>query len=73
MKEWLRLPPALRDVDLRPYFTYSRGQLALDAVSAGQLTGTQRKLLGEVLAPTDAVRREGSAVCQPRTPATGDR
>jgi len=59
VKEWLRLPPALRDVDLRPYFTYSRGQLALDAVAAGQLTGTQRKLLGEVLAPTDAVRRDG--------------
>jgi hypothetical protein len=59
VKEWLRLPPALRDVDLRPYFTYSRGQLALDAVVAGQLTGTQRKLLGEVLASTDAVRRDG--------------
>ena len=71
MKEWLRLPPALRDVDLRPYFTYSRGQgFALDAVAAGQLTGTQRKLLGEVLARPTRYGATGSAICQPRTPAT---
>lgn len=56
---WLRLPPALADVDLRPYFTYSRGQLALTAVAAGQLTAAQQKLLSRVLAPTDAVRRGG--------------
>lgn len=56
---WLCLPPALADVDLRPYFTYSRGQLALNAVAAGQLTAAQQSLLSGVLAPTDAVRRAG--------------
>lgn len=56
---WLRLPPALADVDLRPYFTYSRGQLALTAVAAGQLTAAQQRLLSRALAPTDAVRRAG--------------
>ena len=45
LKEWLLLPPALKEIDLRPYFTYSRGQLTLDAVAASQLTGAQRKLL----------------------------
>jgi hypothetical protein len=59
VRAWLRLPPALADVDLRPYFTYSRGQLALNAVAAGQLTAAQQSLLGGVLAPTDAVRRAG--------------
>jgi len=59
VKVWLLLPPRLAEVDLRPYFTYSRGQLALDAVAAGQLTAAQRTLLGSVLAPTDAGRRAG--------------
>jgi hypothetical protein len=59
VKAWLRLPPQLAEVDLRPYFTYSRGQLALDAVAAGQLSAAQRSLLGSVLAPTDAGRRAG--------------
>jgi len=56
---WLRLPPALAEVDLRPYFTYSRGQLALNAVAAGQLSAAQQSLLSSVLASTDAVRRAG--------------
>jgi hypothetical protein len=59
LKEWLLLPPALKDIDLRPYFTYSRGQLTLDAVAVSQLTGIQRKLLAGVLGSTDAVRRAG--------------
>ena len=56
---WLRLPPALKEVDLRPYFTYSRGQLALNAVAAGQLSAAQQSLLSDVLGSTDAVRRRG--------------
>jgi hypothetical protein len=59
LKEWLLLQPALKDIDLRPYFTYSRGQLTLDAVALSQLTGMQRQLLAEVLGSTDAVRRAG--------------
>ena len=59
VKEWLLLPPALKEIDLRPYFTYSRGQLTLDAVAVSQLTGIQRKLLAGVLGSTDAVRRAG--------------
>jgi hypothetical protein len=59
LKEWLLLPPALKEIDLRPYFTYSRGQLTLDAVAVSQLTGIQRKLLAGVLGSTDAVRRAG--------------
>jgi KAP family P-loop domain len=56
---WLGLPPALKEVDLRPYFTYSRGQLALNAVAAGQLSAAQQSLLSDVLGSTDAVRRRG--------------
>jgi hypothetical protein len=59
LKEWLLLPPALKDIDLRPYFTYSRGQLRLDSVAVSQLTGIQRQLLADVLGATDAVRRAG--------------
>ncbi len=59
VKAWLCLPPALAEVDLRPYFTYSRGQLALDTVAAGQLTAVQQSLLSNLLAPTDAGRRAG--------------
>jgi hypothetical protein len=59
VQAWLRLPPRLAAVDLRPYFTYSRDRLSLAAVSAAQLSGAQQRLLGQVLGSTDTVRRAG--------------
>jgi hypothetical protein len=59
VQAWLRLPPRLAAVDLRPYFTYSRDRLSLAAVSAAQLSGAQQRLLGRLLGSTDTVRRAG--------------
>jgi hypothetical protein len=56
---WLQLPPALAAVDLRPYFTYSRDRLTLDAVAAARLSAPQQRLLTGLLASTDTVRRAG--------------
>ncbi len=56
---WLRLSPPLAEVDLRPYFTYSRDRLALDAVTIARLSAVQQRLLAELLASTDQVRRAG--------------
>ncbi len=56
---WLRLSPPLAEVDLRPYFTYSRDRLTLDAVAIARLSAVQQRLLTELLASTDTVRRAG--------------
>jgi len=59
VQAWLRLPPRLATVDLRPYFTYSRDRLSLAAVAAARLSGAQQRLLSLLLASTDTVRRAG--------------
>lgn len=59
VRAWLRLPPRLAAVDLRPYFTYSRDRLSLAAVSAARLSGAQQRLFGWLLGATDRMRRAG--------------
>lgn len=53
---WLRLDPEIGDVDLRPYFTYSRDKLTVGA-SASRLSPRLQQLLVAVQRDVDAVRR----------------
>lgn len=62
--DWLRVEPSLKQVDLRPYFTYSRDKLSF-GVSASRLAPHLQHLLTQVQSDTDALRRS-------RYPAVAD-
>ncbi|KPM51134.1 hypothetical protein ACG83_37625 [Frankia sp. R43] len=53
---WLQLPPSLREVDLRPYFTYSRDRLTL-GVAVTRLPPRLQELLTKVQSEVAGVRR----------------
>jgi hypothetical protein len=72
VRAWLRLPPRLAAVDLRPYFTYSRDRLSLAAVSAARLSGAQQRLLGWLLGATDRLRHAGLDGLSAADPADRD-
>lgn len=55
IRAWLRLPPALGDTDLRPYFTYSRDKLTL-GVAVTRLPQHLQELLTKVQTNVEAVR-----------------
>ncbi|GAB4001195.1 hypothetical protein GCM10029992_35930 [Glycomyces albus] len=54
--EWLRAEPALKDVDLRPYFTYSRDKLSF-GVSASRLAPHLQQLLTNSQSDIESNRR----------------
>jgi hypothetical protein len=54
--EWLRLDPSYAEVDLRPYFTYSRDKLSF-GVSASRLAPHLQVLLTTVQSDVDKARR----------------
>jgi hypothetical protein len=54
--EWLKLDPPLKDVDLRPYFTYSRDKLSF-GVSASRLAPHLQLLLTQVQSEVEKSRR----------------
>jgi hypothetical protein len=56
IREWLRLDPSLKNVDLRPYFTYSRDKLSF-GVSASRLAPHLQKLLNLLQDERDVTRR----------------
>jgi KAP family P-loop domain len=56
IRDWLRLDPPLKKVDLRPYFTYSRDKLSF-GVSASRLAPHLQKLLNLVQDDRDVTRR----------------
>lgn len=56
MAAWLRLDPPLGEVDLRPYFTYSRDKLSF-GVAVTRLPPHLQELLTKVQTDVDAVRR----------------
>jgi len=54
--EWLRVEPSLKQVDLRPYFTYSRDKLSF-GVSASRLAPHLQQLLTQVQSDIEQSRR----------------
>jgi KAP family P-loop domain len=57
VKEWLKLDPALKDVNLGPYFFYSRDRFT-PALPAARLSPGLQALLAELRSDTDGVRKE---------------
>lgn len=53
---WLRVEPALKDVDLRPYFTYSRDKLSF-GISGSRLAPQLQQLLSSIQSDIEATRR----------------
>jgi hypothetical protein len=56
VRAWLALPPRLGEVDLRPYFTYSRDKLSLGVVIS-RLPPHLQELLLQAESEVDRVRR----------------
>src|SRR5207253_2827034 len=56
MTPWLRLEPPLADVDLSPYFYFSRDRLS-PAAPAARLPAALQELLGRLEHPVGATRR----------------
>lgn len=54
--EWLRVEPSLKDIDLRPYFTYSRDKLSF-GVSGSRLAPNLQLLLNDVQSDIESARR----------------
>ncbi len=56
IREWLRLDPSLKEVELRPYFTYSRDKLSF-GVAASRLAPHLQKLLNHLQDDREPTRR----------------
>ena len=54
MKDWLTSSPSLQDVDLRPYFYFSRDRLGAMASAASRMTPTAQKVLQQLLHESEA-------------------
>lgn len=57
LKDWARMEPELADVDLRPYFYFSRDILSAASSAAQRLTPTAQELLNQIVQPSDAIRK----------------
>ncbi len=55
-RDWLRLSPDLREVNLRPYFTYFRDRLVVGSATSA-LRPALQALVAELMAETPATRR----------------
>lgn len=53
---WLRVEPALKDLDLRPYFTYSRDKLSF-GISGSRLAPHLQQFLSNIQSDIEATRR----------------
>jgi hypothetical protein len=59
IREWLSVEPALADVDLRPYFFFSRDNLGLLGTSGQRLSLAARKVLDKIKSASEALRVAG--------------
>jgi len=67
-RSWLRLPPDLSQIDLRPYFTYFRDRLVV-GTSASALRPALQALLGRLTSEIPLVAREAVGACESLQPA----
>jgi len=56
IKEWIEFEPKLRDVDLRPYFFFSRDLLGAISGSAHRMSRPAQEMLGKLFNESEAVR-----------------
>ncbi len=59
IREWLSVEPVLADVDLRPYFFFSRDNLGLLGTSGQRLSLAARKVLDKIKSASEALRVAG--------------
>jgi predicted KAP-like P-loop ATPase len=59
IREWLSVEPALADMDLRPYFFFSRDNLGLLGTSGQRLSLAARKVLDKIKSASEALRVAG--------------
>ena len=57
LKQWAEMEPSIADVDLRPYFYFSRDILSATSSAAQRLTPRAQEILDQIMQPSDAVRR----------------
>lgn len=56
---WLRNAPSLKDVDLRPYFYFSRAQLRSQYALTDALSQPAGDVIGRLTSPSAAIRSQG--------------
>jgi hypothetical protein len=59
LRDWLSMEPSLADVDLRPYFFFSRDNLGLLGTAGQRLSITARRVLDKIKSPSLALRGTG--------------
>jgi hypothetical protein len=59
LQDWLSMEPSLADVDLKPYFFFSRDNLGLLGTAGQRLSITARRVLDKIKSPSEAVRGAG--------------
>lgn len=59
LKSWMLLEPAISDIDLRPYFFFSRDRLESVSATDHKLNPRSRKVLSDLLGTGDITRRRG--------------
>jgi predicted KAP-like P-loop ATPase len=57
MKSWLNLEPALSGTDLRPYFYFSRDNLAFTSTAVRRMSPAAQKIIAELLGNVEIIRR----------------
>jgi len=57
IKNWLSLEPALSGTDLRPYFYFSRDNLAINVSTVRRMSPEAQKILAELLGESEVIRR----------------
>jgi predicted KAP-like P-loop ATPase len=58
IRDWLSLEPSLSGCDLRPYFYFSRDNLAFDVGTTRRLNPAAQKLLSDILGESVVVRKK---------------
>jgi hypothetical protein len=58
-KDWLKMSPSLSDVDLRPYFFFSRDALGTLTGAVQRMSPAAQDALGNILSQSEAVRNNG--------------
>ena len=69
LQRWLSLEPRLSDVDLRPYFYFSRDRLTSMTAATNQLTPDAQRALADLQGKGDIVRRQGMSLAKRLNPA----
>jgi len=57
IKNWLNLEPALSEIDLRPYFYFSRDNVTINVGTVRRMSPEAQRILAELLGESEVVRR----------------